>query len=249
MIIILIFQNNNILIAKTKIDNILIKYNDYEINTLLYETALKDDKRTFCQYYNSLLKRRHMLIFIFFTNDDYNSKIIKISLFLFSFSLDYAVNALFFVDSSMHKILVNEGNFDFNYELPKIIYSFIISKCIYTLIEYLSLSEKNVLEIKNRLKNKRENAFKILKCLNIKFVLYFILNFTLLIFFWYYLSCFCAVYKNTQIHLISDTLISFATSLLSTLGLCLLPGIFRIRSLKFKNKETLYNFSKFLQFI
>ena len=149
----------------------------------------------------------------------------------------------------MHKIYENEGNFDFIYELPKIIYSILISKCIYTLIEYLSLSEKNVLEIKNRLKNKKINAFKIIIFLNIKFTLYFILNFTLLIFFWYYLSCFCAVYKNIQLHLISDTLISFVISLISTLGLCLLPGIFRIPSLKSKNKETLYNFSKFLQFI
>ena len=229
---------------KTKIDNILIKYNDYEINTLLYKTAIKKDKRTFCQCYNSLLKRRHILIFIFFTNNDYNSKIIKISLFLFSFSLDYTIHALFFVDSSIHKIFVNEGNFDFIYELPKIIYSFLIFKFIYTIIEHLSLSEKNVLEIKY----KKQNAFRIVNCLNIKFVLYFILNFTLLIFFWYYLSCFCAVYKNTQKHLISDTLIGFVISLLSTLGLCLLPGIFRILSLKSKNKA-LYNFSKFLQFI
>lgn len=120
MIIILIFQNNNILIAKTKIDNILIKYNDYEINTLLHETAIKNDKRTFGQYYNSLLKRRHILIFIFITNNDYKSKIIKISLFLVSFSLDYTDNALFFVHSSMHKILVNEGNFYFIYELPNL---------------------------------------------------------------------------------------------------------------------------------
>ena len=67
--------------------------------------------------------------------------------------------------------------------------------------------------------------------------------------FWYYVGCFCAVYKNTQIHLISDTLISFGTSLLYPLVLCLLPGIFRIKALKNKegNKETMYKISKIIQ--
>ena len=73
--------------------------------------------------------------------------------------------------------------------------------------------------------------------------------FMLLIVFWYYVGCFCAVYKNTQIHLISDTLISFSTSLLYPFVLYLLPGIFRIKSLKNKegNKETMYKISKIIQ--
>ena len=71
----------------------------------------------------------------------------------------------------------------------------------------------------------------------------------LLIVFWYYVGCFCAVYKNTQIHLISDTLISFSTSLLYPFVLYLLPGIFRIKSLKNNegNTETMYKISKIIQ--
>ena len=67
--------------------------------------------------------------------------------------------------------------------------------------------------------------------------------------FWYYVGCFCAVYKNTQIHLIKDTLISFSTSLLYPLVLYLLPGIFRIKALKNKegNKETMYKIIKIIQ--
>ena len=82
-----------------------------------------------------------------------------------------------------------------------------------------------------------------------------LLAFFLLI-FWYYLSMFCAIYNNTQIHLIKDTLISFELSLLYPLGIYLLPGIFRISALSNRNKKNkknkakkfLFNFSKFLQF-
>ena len=82
-----------------------------------------------------------------------------------------------------------------------------------------------------------------------KIYFFFILSFIFLIFFWYYLSCFCAVYRNTQIYLIEDTLISFATSLLYPFAIVSLPGLFRIPSLNDpnQNKEYLYNFSKIIQ--
>ena len=109
---------------------------------------------------------------------------------------------------------------------------------------------KNVLKIKNA---KIEELNKIYKSqssvINCKFIFFFIIMFILLMTFWYYVGCFCAVYKNTQIHLIKDTLISFFTSLLYPLVLYLLPGIFRIKALKNKegNKETMYKISKIIQ--
>ena len=85
--------------------------------------------------------------------------------------------------------------------------------------------------------------------INCKFTLFFIIFFILLLLFWYYVGCFCAVYKNTQMHLLSDTLISFVISLSYPLALYLLPGIFRISALKSKdtNKKYMYNLSKIIQ--
>ena len=61
---------------------------------------------------------------------------------------------------------------------------------------------------------------------------------------------FCAIYSNTQIHLIKDSLLSFATSLIEPLGMYLIPGIFRIPALiENKNRPSLYKLSKILQFI
>ena len=71
----------------------------------------------------------------------------------------------------------------------------------------------------------------------------------LLVLFWFYLACFCAVYKNTQIYLIKDTLISFGTSMIYPFGLYFFPVIFRMNALKRKNKDCMYNFSKILQMI
>ena len=224
-------------IIKFSYEKIYLNYNDYELNSMSYEEALIKDKRSYFQYYFSLLKTKHLLIFTFYTSSDYNSKIIKIILFFFFFALYYTVNALFFTDSTMHQIYIEQGRFNFIYQIPQIIYSTIISEVIHIIVKYLSLSEKNIIEIKKEKKNINEKGEKILKKLIIKFVLFFIISYLFLIFFWYYLSCFCTVYRNTQIHLIKDTLISFGSSLIYPLAINLLPGIFRIISLKSPKKD------------
>ena len=97
--------------------------------------------------------------------------------------------------------------------------------------------------------NIRIKAKNIIRILKIKFALFFVINFILLILFWFYLACFCAVYKNTQIHLINDTLISFGTSMIYPFGIYLIPGIFRTIALKHKNKKCMYNFSKIVEIV
>ena len=227
-----------------------IKYNDFEINNLEYEEALKIDKRNYFQYYYSLIRTRHILLFVFYSSD-YNSIIIKLNLFFLSFVIYFFVNALFFDDKTMHKIYTSGGSYDFAYQIPKIVYSSLISTLINCILKSLSLSEMNILEIKNENNvNKLDSkVLKIEKCLCYKFMIFFRLSFVLLLFCWYYLSCFCVVYKNTQIQLIKDSLIGFSLCLIYPLGLYLIPGLFRIPSLRNskRNKKALYNFSKLLQ--
>ena len=110
-----------------------INYNDYELNNLSYNEALKIDKRTYFQYYLSLLRTKHILIFSFYTYTDYNSKLIKIILFLFSFSLSFTINALFFNKATLHKIYEDQGKYNFIYQIPNILYSTIISYFILVL--------------------------------------------------------------------------------------------------------------------
>ena len=149
----------------------------------------------------------------------------------------------------MHKIYEDEGDFNFIYQIPQILYSTLITSFINIVLKFLSLTEKNIIDLKNEKNNLIEKKFRLINYLLIKYIIFFILIFSFLILFWYYLSCFCAVYQNTQIHLLKDTLISFGLSLIYPLGLNLLPGIFRIPSLKYKNKEFIYTFSKIIQLI
>ena len=88
------------------------------MNSLDYEEACKFDKRSFFQYYISLLKNKHLFLFSFYTYNDYNSRIIKIFLFFFNFGIFITINALFFNDKTIHKIYLDEGNYNFVYQIP-----------------------------------------------------------------------------------------------------------------------------------
>ena len=238
---------------KMIIDTRVMKYNTYELNTLRYEEALNVDKRNYIQYYFSLLKTQHLFTFSFYPINDYNSRFIKIDLFFLYFTISYSVNALFFNDKTMHQIYEDGGKYNFIYQIPQIIYSSFISGFLNYILKMLSLSEKNILQVKHELNidNIDKKAVEVAKFLKYKYILFFVISTPFLFFCWYYIGCFCAVYKNTQIHLTKDTLISLGFSFLYPIFLYILPGIFRIPSLHAvkKDKECIYKFSKIMQLI
>ena len=258
-IILLNFEANSIKnIDKIKIEKAdkknlsakkILKKKDFEINSLNYKEALKLDHRNYCQYYCYLLKYNHPISFSFAPYNDYNIKIIKKFLFFFSFCSDFTINALFFTDETIHKIYQDKGKFNFLYQIPQTLYSTLIAKFIDTLIKNLALSQDIIINLKQEKKSFEKKHKKLLRSLNIKFILFFILAFVILIFFWYYITCFCGIYINSQIHLIKDSVISLITSLIIPFGLNIIPGMFRILSMKVKkpHRECLYKFSVFLE--
>ena len=157
---------------KEKKSLILNKYSDFELNTMNYNDALLNDKRTYVQYYFSLLKIRHPISFTFFQNKDYNSLIIKICLFSLSFGIYYSFNAIFFNYSIIHIIYIDGGSYNLSSLFPSIFNAFLISYYINVIIKYFSLSERNLLELKNEKSNKKTNnlAHKVLRCLIIKYI-------------------------------------------------------------------------------
>ena len=226
--------------------NKIKKYNDFELNTMTYNQALKIDKRAFYQYYISLIKRKHPVIFSFFPITDYNSIIIKFDLFYLSFSFYYFFNALFFDEKVIHKIYEDEGIYNFVYLVPFVMYSFILSHFLFITVKYFSLSEKNISQIK--IDKNDDNTDKIKRKIIIKYFLFFIISIAFLSFLWYYLSSFGAVYQNTQTYLLKNTMISFGISFLYPFIINIIPVIIRIYSLN-KKKESMYKIGFIIQYI
>ena len=212
--------------------------------------ALKIDQNSYWDYYFSLIRSKHLIVLTFYTNNDYNSRILKISLFLLMFAIHYFVNAWFLNDSIINKIYKHPKKYAISISLPIIIYSVIISYVAGHVLKMLTFTENSIIEITNQrtLQQSSNLKEKILKQINIKIIIFYSINFILLVFIWYYLSCFGVAFRNTQYILFWNTLISMVISLIFPFIYFLVPGILRIQSLK-SNNENLYKISQLFQLL
>ena len=240
-------KNSNTTITISSING----YTHDELNVLPFEDALiYDTRKIFFEHYFSILKYDQLIIFTFFNNTDYNHKVFKLSLFFWSILMFIVFNALFYSDSTMNKVYENNGNLQFISVLPKTIFSTLCCIIFTFLLKFLSLSHRGMQKIKDEkdLIIQKEKAKQFEKYFKIKVIIFFIIIFILLILFWYYLSAFCAVYKNSQKHLFKDTAISFALSMIYPFIFCFFASLFRYFALK-KKYKCLYIVSRIIQFL
>ena len=255
-----VLMNTNIakeekMIVKHKPEKQIIQkaFIDYSINHLTYEEALIYDKRTYLEYYFSLVRTKHPIFFTFCLLKDYNLLIIKICLFLLSITVYFGINALFFNNTLIHTIYLNEGKYNLVSVLPRIIISFAISHIINIILRICFLSERELYSIekqKTLLEAKRKSK-KVLCCFSIKYFIFFIFSIIYLILLWYYLASFCAIFQNSQVFLLLNTLISYGISLIYPFIINLIPGILRIYSLNDinRNRYCIYMLSIIIQII
>ena len=122
-----------------------------------------------------------------------------------------AMNAFLFADKSFHKLFMSGVHYYFNYQVLQIILSVIITYVLEVFLCYVTFTDRYIYEIKNFYKNEKNNdkIFKILNYIRIKLIIFFIVSFIILLFYWYFISAFCAVYPNTQKIYFLDCTISF----------------------------------------
>ena len=87
------------------------------------------------------------------------------------------------------------------------------------------------------------------KCIYIKLILFFLFTFIFIIFYWYLVSAFCSVYKNTQLAFIKDWICSFIFGILLPFVIYLFPSSLRLYSIKnnkCKYSSFIYKLSKII---
>ena len=218
---------------------------DFKMNQLEYNEALKLDKRKFLRIYWSILKREHTILFLIYLND-YNLLSIKFARFFFFICTDMALNVFFFSDASMHKMYLDYGRYNFYQQIPQIVYSILISQLLQVFMCFLSFTDKHIYKIKGLKKMDKNQIFQILRCVKIKIFGFFTVTIIFFGFYWYLISTFCAVYVNTQMAFIKNSIFSFLINLLIPFGLYLVPSTLRIVSLKDTEKKRfkfVYNLS------
>ena len=216
---------------------------EYELNNAEFQKAKSDD-RSFKQLYWSLLKIKQLFIFTFYTYTDGNLRIIKIGLFILFIAFYFAFTALFFNDSIMRQIYLYIGNTNAAIYIPSIILSSLSCLIMSLVVKILSLSERDLY----RLKQDKKLCNTIKRKMKIKAIVLFGISILLIMLFWYYVSAFCAVFKNSQGHYFINVLVAFIVCNAWPCVTSLIAPALRIYSIK-HNHPCLYKASKIIAYI
>ena len=230
---------------------------DFLLDNYDYDSAIKYDKRSFCRlFYICVIAKENIInILVFKTPLDIQS--LRICLFLFSYSCDLAFNTIFYSNQNISDKYHYNGNNLFLFTMVnnflQTILSAVVGLILVNIFQHMIDSrgafedifreeEKKMRKDKNYKVNKKKKIEILKKIRKIslrwrcKIIIFIIIEFILMLFFFYFVTAFCEVYKNTQINWIIDCfmgfIISYATEIVGALSI----SIFYILSIRFKLK-------------
>ena len=212
---------------------------DEDLQDMEYEKAIIYDKRSYLRMYWTFLIDTQIILGTFCTESYLNLFVIKLSFFICTFQISFFLNAFFYTDEYISDAYHNDGVLDFVSGLPKSIYSLVATLITTFLLGMLSNSKS---ELKQLIKEKGQNENYInlinikLRKLRIKLIVYFILVFSLGLFFLYYVSAFCSVYRNSQKYWFIGCLESFGMDSIVAIVACIFLSLFRYIAIKRKIK-------------
>ena len=230
---------------------------NYILNNYEYETAIKYESRTFWRILYIIMISKDNILNIFFLSSPLDSKPLQICLLIFAYTSDLALNTLFYFSDNISDKYHYTGDNLFWYTLFNNILISVIStllSLILGMIMNLMVDSKDNIEdefkeeekklrkdknYKVSEERKKEIVYKIdkeLKKLKFKMILFVVVDFIIILFFFYFVTAFCEVYSNTQTSWISDAVVSIIISFPIELAILFAITVVYILSIKYKWK-------------
>ena len=224
----------------------LININEYlkpDYDDLDFDSALKLDKRTFCEFYIDKLIEKQILIDTFYNKDNLRPRSIKILLFLLNINLYLVVNGLFFSEEYISDLYFsNEKETFFSFfprSIGRFFYATLVGVIIGFIMDCIFVDEKKVKRIFLREKDNsmqlRYEISLVVREINKRYIIFIVICFFISVISWYYISCFNNVYPGVRIEWIKSSI----TIMLIMQILSIIFGLFEtiIRALSFKCKS------------
>ena len=150
----------------------------------------------------------------------------------------------------MRAIYIYKGNTDAAVHVPNIILSSLCCLIMSFIVRFISLNERDINNIVQiRREDERKELIKSVKeKAKIKLYILYGLSLALTILCWYYVSAFCAVFKNSQGHYFINTLVAFIVCNLWPCVTTIIPAFLRKKALV-DNSKCLYTTSNIISYI
>ena len=200
--------------------------NDVDLNKFLepafevmdYDDTVEEDKRTFCQYFKEKILDNQIIVNTLFMKEEIRPSSIKIAIFILIFDIYFLTNGLFYSDSIISEIYNSteeESSLSFiPRSIDRFIYTTIIGKIIDYMIRLFFVEEMKIRKIllkkRDDILTLRYEMSEVLNTIFKRIKILIILNYIVLIFSWYYLSCFNNIYPHIRKEWIYSSLFIFA---------------------------------------
>ena len=215
--------------------------NPNELDNLPFQRAIKQDDRNIVQVFWKLFTDKADILKICFLGSPYETYCINLSIFVFSLTINFALNALFYTDDQLSS-RYEQGELTFWQDmlrsLPANIIETLIGSIFKSFISYPPILEMMVVEVKT--KKLILLLQKFYYSLFFKLILYFLCQFAIMLFVLYYLTLFCIIYSSSQVSLFTGCLYSFFMSIIINIGICIGLAILRMIGIKY-NLKYAYN--------
>ena len=222
-----------------------LTYTRYEFNFISFKEALSNDTFSYIQTYWNFLQFKQLIIFTFLTKTKGILRSTKITLFILFIAFYMAFTALFFNDSIMRALYIYKGNTNAAIHIPNIILSSVCSFIAGLIVRFVCLNERDISKVasEKHLTERKEMAKKVKKSSNLKLIILYAISGVLILLCWYYVSAFCAIFKNSQKNYLINFLACFIVCNLWPFVTSIIPTVMRRKALDNKN-ECLYKASQ-----
>lgn len=215
---------------------------DEELNEMCYIDAKFDDHRTFGKYFLSILREKETLMSIILSKSILYPFSLQLFMISFTFSTFFFLTGLFFTEKYISQRYVAKNSSDFFYiikkEMTKSVYASFVGVFVGKLIEAIfSINTSFTIAFRDLQGNERSKKISELYYqMKKRLTIVFIISFTCMLVYWYFLTIFCNLYKNNRLALFESTAITILFNLIVQALLCLFISILRIIGLRKESK-------------
>ena len=228
-------------------------YLSKDIDEMDFNDAYKFDKRSFLEIFHDSILSNVMSLNTFCLKESLRPMILKLIIYLLYINLFFIVNGIFYSEDYISQVYHLEKKDKFFTFVPRsfsrFIYTFMVSTIIQFIIKCLFIEEKRFKRILIREKdNINELKYEMIKLINImkeRLITFFVINFIIYIFSFFYVICFNYVYHFTQFEWIKSSIFIIIVIDLCIIFICFLCSGLRLLSFKCKN-DRIYKLSNFI---
>ena len=241
-----------------------------------FREAQKDDKLSFCGFYWYLLGLKQPIlnlssqIKILNITESFIPQGIKFIKFIFILGLDFFINSLFISQKYISKkfvyfdnkynlrfddlgidISINERfSYAFKHTILYSVYTFLICYVIQAILNYVYFNLRkriNAIIMTKDDGNIEEQLKEYFETVRTKYKFIFMINIILMLFFWYYIINFTAIYRGGDLDYIAASILSFIFLQIFPFFVCLILALLGYCGLK-KSDENIYKISQVLAY-